>query len=173
MADISPDTPARPSGCRRPSASHGDHWFVPMLNSAVLAALALFGLCAAATGCRGTSPRIVPSPYTSATEAARVLEIAPIGSQREAAVLQLEQAGIAGNFGQNQSIYYCDLWKQPSGEVWHINVTLLFDEAGKLYATRPAVPAASAAAASATEKSAAASAETSAATRKPTVTTAR
>ena len=62
----------------------------------------------------------------------------PVGTPREAVVERLSKAGIEGTFGTSDSIYYCDLWKRETGERWHLDLALLFDEQGKLYETRPA-----------------------------------
>lgn len=89
-------------------------------------------------GCQLTpAPNLVPCPLPATEQVHKVLEITPLGTPRDEAVKALEKAGFAGGFGSNQSIYYCDIWDHGEGERWHMNVMLLFDDDGKLYATRP------------------------------------
>lgn len=101
----------------------------------MVAALLALGAC---TGCRLTpSPGLMACPLPASEQVQRVLKVAPLGTPRDEVLKELETAGVAGSFGENQSIYYCDIWKQEDGSRWHINVALLFDENGLLYATRP------------------------------------
>ena len=100
--------------------------------------------CAAAVivgwviGCQMTpAPGLVTCPLPSTEQVHSILEIAPLGTSRDDTIAQLEKAGIRGWFGENQSIYYCDIWDRGEGIRWHINVALLFDDSGQLYATRP------------------------------------
>lgn len=89
-------------------------------------------------GCMSTHLSLVPCPLSPAEQVQRVREVAPLGTTREEVVARLKKAGIRGNFGENESIFYCDVWEQKADDSrWHMNVTLLFDEQGKLYATRP------------------------------------
>jgi hypothetical protein len=90
-----------------------------------------------AAGCQTMSPSLVSCPWSAVEQARKIDEIVPPGSTREEAVSRLKKAGIAGNFGEADSIYYCDIWNRDDSERWHINVALLFDEEGKLYALRP------------------------------------
>lgn len=103
--------------------------------------LRLAALClavAAVGGCQLTpAPGLVSCPLPAGDQAARILAIAPLGTERDDVLQRLKEAGVAGNFGENKSIYYCDTWRQDDKSRWHINVMLLFDENGKLYATRP------------------------------------
>jgi hypothetical protein len=90
-----------------------------------------------AAGCQLTpAPGLSVCPWPAGEQVQRVLDLAPLGSDRETVIERLNAAGVQGTFGENQSIYYCDIW-QRDAERWHINVVLLFDEQGKLYATRP------------------------------------
>lgn len=105
----------------------------------VLPGLRLAGCLAIllATGCRMTpSLGLVACPLPTTEQVAEIRRIAPLGTSREETMKRLKDAGIIGNFGQNQSIFYCDIWERD-GERWHINVALLFDDSGNLYATRP------------------------------------
>jgi hypothetical protein len=79
----------------------------------------------------------MPSPLDYAHQEAAILDIVPKGTSKEQVVADLKQAGISGSFGVRDSIYYCDAWRKPGGETWHLDVALLFDDEGKLYATRP------------------------------------
>jgi|GEM_PF-1487125 len=89
-------------------------------------------------GCQLTpAPGLIPCPLPATEQVHKVLDIAPLGTPRDDVVKALEKAGFAGGFGSNQSIYYCDIWDHGDGERWHMNVMLLFDDAGLLYATRP------------------------------------
>ena len=99
----------------------------------------IFTLCYAA-GCQLTpSPGLVACPLPVAEQAAKVVEVAPLGSTREEAMKRLTDAGIRGNFGENESLFYCDVWERDQTERWHMNVVLLFDEQGRLYSTRPGI----------------------------------
>lgn len=101
--------------------------------------IAAAGMVVVATlGCQ-TSPAagLTSCPLPTTEQVHEILTIVPLGTPRDDAIEQLDQAGITGNFGENRSIYYCDLWKRRDGLRWHINVVLLFDDEGKLYATRP------------------------------------
>jgi len=80
---------------------------------------------------------LVSCPLPTTEQVRQILELAPLGTPRDEVMARLSEAGIAGTFGENQSIYYCDLWKRADDLRWHINVVLLFDDQGKLYATRP------------------------------------
>ncbi|MFO0918329.1 MAG: hypothetical protein U0872_08450 [Planctomycetaceae bacterium] len=83
------------------------------------------------------SPTLVTCPWSVLEQARKIEAIVPPGTTREEAVTRLKKEGIAGNFGQAESIYYCDIWERSKSERWHINVALLFDEEGKLYGLRP------------------------------------
>tara|TARA_R110002095_G_scaffold163200_1_gene141382 strand:- start:53101 stop:53448 length:348 start_codon:yes stop_codon:yes gene_type:complete len=81
---------------------------------------------------------VVPAPLVFEEQSQKILEIAPVGTQKEQAIKQLNAAGISGEFSSSPSIYYCDLWKREDGNRWHLNVALLFNETGAVYKTRPA-----------------------------------
>lgn len=90
------------------------------------------------TGCQMTpSPGLVSCPLPAVEQTTRLLEIAPLGTAREEVMKRLKDAGVRGNYGQNESIFYCDVWERSETERWHINVVLMFDDDGKLYRTRP------------------------------------
>ncbi len=89
------------------------------------------------TACTGFRS-VVPAPLVFEEQSAKILEIAPLGTPKEQAVRQLNEAGISGDFSSSPSIYYCDLWQREDGTQWHLNVALLFKEDGTLYKTRPA-----------------------------------
>ncbi|MDX1970844.1 MAG: hypothetical protein SFV23_27000 [Planctomycetaceae bacterium] len=100
----------------------------------------LLGSAALVIGCQLTpAPGLVNCPLPTNEQVREVLRIVPLGISREEAKKRLVEAGFAGNFGENESIYYCDIWDKGDGVRWHINVTLLFDDEGHLYATRPDV----------------------------------
>jgi hypothetical protein len=90
------------------------------------------------TACQLTpAPILVTCPLPAAEQAARLQTLVPLGTPRGDVLRILKENGIAGDFGENESLFYCDVWDHGDGERWHINVTLLFDEQGLLYATRP------------------------------------
>lgn len=89
------------------------------------------------SGCQTMSPALTSCPMPVVEQAARVQKIVPIGMPREEAVAALKKAGIDGTFGTGNSIFYCDTWTQSDEERWHINVELLFNESGEVYAYRP------------------------------------
>jgi hypothetical protein len=80
----------------------------------------------------------VECPLSAAEQQQAVLEIVPRGTSRAEAIRRLKEAGIEFSPGRKDSIYYLSLWTRSNGQRWHINVALLFDPAGNLYATRPA-----------------------------------
>ncbi len=99
--------------------------------------LALFA-CGWLTGCQMTpAPGLINCPLPSTEQVQEILQLAPLGTPRQEAIERLKKAGVLGTFGENQSIYYCDVWDKGEGLRWHINVALLFDDSGTLYATRP------------------------------------
>src|SRR5262245_22828613 len=89
-----------------------------------------------AAGCAGPGKPLVESPWTIERQQQAVLEIVPRGTHRDDAGRRLKAAGIEYTTGGNRSIYYLSVWQRPEGTRWHINVALLFDEAGHLYETR-------------------------------------
>lgn len=103
------------------------------LEVAAICMLSMLALVAC-TGLR----QVIPAPLVFEEQSKEILKIAPLGTQKEQAIKQLEEAGIAGEFSSSPSIYYCDLWERESGNRWHLNVALLFNELGELYKTRPA-----------------------------------
>ncbi len=91
-------------------------------------------------GCQLTpAPGLVNCPLPTNEQVREVLRIVPLGTSRDEAKQRLTKAGFAGSFVETESIFYCDIWDKGEGLRWHINVTLLFDDDGKLYATRPDV----------------------------------
>lgn len=95
-------------------------------------------IVACGLGCQTTpAPNLISCPLPSTEQVREVLKVAPLGTSREETLEKLAEAGITGSFGENQSLYYCDLWKRDESLRWHLNVVLLFDDEGKLYATRP------------------------------------
>ena len=112
-------------GCSR----CGLHWLI-----ALSCCLASFMSLSACTGFRS----VVPAPLVFEEQSAKILELAPLGTPKEQAIRQLNDAGISGDFASSPSIYYCDLWQREDGSLWHLNVALLFQEDGTLYKTRPA-----------------------------------
>jgi len=102
--------------------------------------IATAGAALLATGCQiNHAPGLIECPIPPAEQAAQLVEVVPLGTARENVLPKLKDAGIQGDFGENESIFYCDVWTRPNGERWHINVALLFDERGRLYQTRPGI----------------------------------
>lgn len=89
-------------------------------------------------GCVGISRPIVACPLTYSEQEKEILTVVPKGTRREDALRRLAAAGVEGSYGISRRVYYCDLWKRPNGERWHINVALLFDDTGRLYKTQMA-----------------------------------
>lgn len=100
--------------------------------------MVVFFLCTislvACTGFR----QVVPAPMVFEEQSKEILKVAPLGTPKDQVIKQLEAAGITGEFASASSVYYCDLWERKDGKRWHMNVALLFNEAGELYKTRPA-----------------------------------
>ncbi len=89
-------------------------------------------------GCQMGAGRLVPSPLTFDQQRNKILKVVSLGTLRDDVESRLKEAGIEGQFGINQAVYYCDIWTQENGDRWRIDVALLFDEKGELYKTRPA-----------------------------------
>jgi hypothetical protein len=89
-------------------------------------------------GCSSPPTSLVESPLSVEQQQRAVLDLVPVGSTRDEAERRLKAAGIEYTASRSQSIYYLSLWNRRDGERWHINVALLFDGEGKLYASRPA-----------------------------------
>src|SRR5690349_17924367 len=100
--------------------------------------LALLLLTVAAAGCNSPPTSLIESPLSVEQQQQAVLQVVPVGSTRDDAERKLKGAGIDYTAGQGRTIYYLSLWNRPDGQRWHINVALLFDSEGKLYASRPA-----------------------------------
>lgn len=95
-------------------------------------------LCFAAAGCQLTpAPQLSACPLPAAEQVAEILQIVPLGTSRDDVATKLKDAGVLGGFNTNRSIFYCDLWARNDKLRWHINVALLFDDEGILYATQP------------------------------------
>lgn len=95
-------------------------------------------LAALICGCTFSRRSIVPSPLSYKEQERAILERVPLGTSRDDALAQLDEAGIEGTFGVSQTTYYCDLWERDGGRKWQLDVALLFDDAGRLYGVRPA-----------------------------------
>ena len=90
------------------------------------------------SGCQLGAGGVVPSPLSFDQQRNKILEIVPLHTPRSEVEVRLKAVGIEGNFGVNDSVYYCDSWSQENGDRWQIDVALLFDDQGELYKTRPA-----------------------------------
>jgi hypothetical protein len=103
----------------------------------VLAAVLLL-VGGALGGCQLATARIEPAPLSAAEQQLAILELAPVGTPRDEAVERLVGAGIEGGFGATgaRSTYYCDLWRRPDGNHWHLDVALLFDDHGRVWIAR-------------------------------------
>jgi hypothetical protein len=97
--------------------------------TALLVAVASFG-------CSSVGRAIVPCPLGYSDQEKEVLAVVPIGTRREDVLRRLGAAGIEGNFGISQRVYYCDLWNRRDGQRWQMNVALCFDEKGVFYKTQ-------------------------------------
>lgn len=95
----------------------------------------LLGLSLA--GCQTLPPSLVACPMPVVEQAARIQKLVPVGTSRDDAVANLKKAGIDGTFGTGNSVFYCDTWTQSESERWHLNVEVMFDESGNVYAYRP------------------------------------
>lgn len=125
-------------GKTRCGAARREAWLRAVSRSVVC--LCGVAWIAAAGGCQLSGDRVVASPMSYSEQEREILTLVPIGTPREKALETLTTAGIRGEFGTNDTIYYCDLWKRDDGQQWHLNVALLFDDAGKLYKARMGQP---------------------------------
>ena len=100
----------------------------------------LFAAGGLTVGCHSVSggKEFTASPLSTAEQQQAILKIAPLGTDREAALEQLKKSGIEVTPGASPSIYYCDVWNRSNGERWALGVALLFDASGKLYVMREA-----------------------------------
>lgn len=89
-------------------------------------------------GCQLNTGTLVRCPWQYSRQQQAVLELVPLGTPRDAAIERLAAEGIAGAFGINDTIYYCDVWQREDGDRWHLNVAVLFDESGLVKECRPA-----------------------------------
>lgn len=87
-------------------------------------------------GCRLGVSRVVPCPLAAADQKTALLKIAPLGTPRDEAIQKFNKAGIEGSFGISETVYYCDFWNRPNGERWKLDLSMLFDQSGQLYAIR-------------------------------------
>ena len=95
-------------------------------------------VCGWLAGCQLTpAPRVDSCPLPQQEQVAKILKIVPLGTSRDEVAKTLREEGILGSFNENRTIFYCDLWDRGDNSRWHINVTLLFDADGNLYATQP------------------------------------
>lgn len=90
------------------------------------------------SGCALGVGSVAAPIMTVAEQEAEILKVVPKGTPRGQAVEKLERAGVEGQFGISDSIYYCDVWHRRGGNVTHLDIALLFDEEGNFYAMRPA-----------------------------------
>jgi hypothetical protein len=90
-----------------------------------------------ALGCQ-TFPTLVVCPIPETEQAARIASLVPVGTDREAAIEKLREAGVNGQFSAGDTIFYCQTWLQDTNERWLVNVDVRFDEEGRVYAYRPA-----------------------------------
>lgn len=106
---------------------------------AVVGLLLLCPLAGCAIWDRTTAQTV---PWGQQREA--LLEVVPLGTQRDEAGQRLQAAGIefspsgaeTWTPGSDASIFYCDRWTRDKGEVWPLEVALLFDDQDRLYALR-------------------------------------
>lgn len=104
---------------------------------AVVLAVVIGVISMTLVACTGLK-QVVPAPMVFEEQSKELLKLVPLGTHKEEAIQKLSAAGISGEFSSSPSIYYCDLWERENGTRWHLNVALLFNEAGALYKTRPA-----------------------------------
>ncbi|MBA4030079.1 MAG: hypothetical protein C0478_04180 [Planctomyces sp.] len=116
------------------------NWWRSRTRKAPLTACLIVGLTVVMSSCASWQNdrklSFQSCPWPAGQQVREVLNVVPIGSTRADALKKLQKAGIQGNYGANDTIYYCDVWKREEA-IWHINVALLFDEEGRVYATMP------------------------------------
>ena len=112
---------------------------VSLINVPTRAKLALSALgLAVLTGCASETGRLIDSPLGIQEQTSQILEIVPLGTSRRDALDRLQANGVEVTPGAADSVVYCSIWNRKNGERWTMNVALLFDEQGRLYAARPA-----------------------------------
>lgn len=92
------------------------------------------------SGCRLFGVGQPAEPMSYRQQAAQLREWVPEGTPRDEAVQRLTAAGVEGEFSRvGDSIYYCNFRKNPeTGRRRQMTIALLFDHAGRFYATQPA-----------------------------------
>jgi hypothetical protein len=60
-------------------------------------------------GCQMGAGRLVPSPLTFDQQRNKILKVVSLGTPRDDVESRLKEAGIEGQFGINQAVYYCDI----------------------------------------------------------------
>lgn len=92
-------------------------------------------------GCVRMNSNLALCPLAIDEQQEEILRIVPIGTDRDLASRKLGEAGIeftpsASVSGRPPRTLYLDTWTQLDGERWAMDVAMLFDESGKLYAVR-------------------------------------
>lgn len=108
------------------------------MQTAYLRWIAASWIALTITGCVSLNRSIMPCPLSYSEQEKEILTIVPKGTRREEVLRRLAAAGLEGSFGSSRRVYYCDLWNRKNGDRWHVNVALLFDDAGRLYRTQVA-----------------------------------
>lgn len=88
------------------------------------------------TGCAGGAGTLSNAPLSVEEQQQQVLTIAPIGTPRNEVATRLKKAGIEFTSSAGDSVYYCEAWQRDDGKRWILDVALLFNESGELYAAR-------------------------------------
>ena len=133
-----PNRSACDGGTGRPRSVWWLIWPRTGLLHAGVSWLLIVWLVVSFTGCASESARLIDSPLGIQEQTTQILEIVPLGTTRRDALDRLQANGVDVTPGAADSVLYCSIWNRKNGERWTMNVALLFDEQGRLYAARPA-----------------------------------
>ena len=103
----------------------------------------VIGLCFVAAiinGCASSQSGKLQPPASFAEQKQAILDLVPPGTSRTEALDILKSAGVEGNLSRvSDRIFYCDLWRRKSGDVWPLNVAVMFNQQNEVYRVQSTV----------------------------------
>lgn len=99
-----------------------------------------FSLLVLIIGCASPKSGSLQTLATFTVQRQSLLDVVPIGTDKTTALDRLKAAGVEGNVSRvSEKIFYCDLWRRENGDVWPMNVAILFDSQDKVYRVQSSV----------------------------------
>lgn len=96
--------------------------------------IGLFSIAGVIAGCTTPQSGKLQPPASFTDQKQAILDLVPIGTSRTEALDRLKKAGVEGNLSRvSERIFYCDLWRRESGDVWPLNVAVLFNQQNEVY----------------------------------------